>query len=414
MSTQDRLGELFTSGMESAIAVFPNMSVVKRLCKQSLYEKFSVELVFAVNSYSDPCMLALDLMNKFRTELGFVVKASYLTDLPPGTFRQKQAFIAYIVTVTNEQVEAFDLYWECKPGERFEALLPKTIVELPEIKELLGEKGAPLSRKSTKKNVCVEVSSSGNSLPLTFTSDFRDRGNLKEAFSHFISQLREHCGDLPACVIQVKSGVDWKAARRTERSVLFLQSFDDAQILDLAVHLTLCKIDFYFSSPRVIVLDLNGASSATLVRLFQYAEIPIPTSMTQGAFSVSFMNTGEYGDSSLKADWQMAKISVAWGRISVLSSVPAQIRLSDLQKVEKFQRENDDFERWIWEVLRGTCPQKVLCFDEEHNTDWYMQFHIPAKSERLLPTKISVDEETILVEPQLKKRCTSIGRMRRG
>ena len=111
--------------------------------------------------------------------------------------------------------------------------------------------------------------------------------------------------------------------------------------------MTLCKIDFYFSSPRVIVLDLNGVSSATLVRLFQYAEIPIPTSMTQGAFSVSFMNTGEYGDSSLKADWRMAKISVAWGRISVLSSVPAQIRLSDLQKVEKFQRENDDFERWI-------------------------------------------------------------------
>ena len=79
LSTQDRLGELFTSGMESTIAVFPNMSVIRRLCKQSLYEKFSVELVFAVNSYSDPCMLALDLMNKFRTELGFVSKASYLT-----------------------------------------------------------------------------------------------------------------------------------------------------------------------------------------------------------------------------------------------------------------------------------------------------------------------------------------------
>ena len=398
LSTQDRLVELFTSEMESTIAVFPNMSVVRRLCKQSLYEKFSVELVFAVNSYSDPCMLALDIMNKFRTELGFVVKATYLTDLPPGTFRQKQAFIAYIVTITNEQVEAFDLYWECKAGEKFEALLPKTIVELPEVKELLGEKGGPLSRKSTRKNGCVEVSSNGNSLPLTFTSDSRDRGNLRKAFSHFISQLREHCGDLPASVIQVKSGVDWKAARRTERSVLFLQSFDDAQILDLAVHLTLCKIDFHFSTPRVIVLDLNGVSSATLVRLFQYAEIPIPTSMTQGAFSVSFKNTGEEGYSNLKADRELIKISVTWGRISALSSVPAQIKLSDLQKVEKFQREEDEFERWIWEASRGTCPQKVLCFDEEHNADWYMQFHIPAKSEKVLPTKLSCDEETILVE----------------
>ena len=176
----------------------------------------------------------------------------------------------------NEQVGAFDLLGECKSSERFEALLPKTIVELPDIQELLREKGGPLSRKSTKKNGCVEVSSSGNSLPLTFTSDPRDRGNLRGAFSHFISQLREHCDDLPASVIQVKSGIDWKAAGRTERSVLFLQSFDDAQILDLAVHLTQCRIDFHFSAPRVIVLDLNGISGATLIRLFQYAEIPIP------------------------------------------------------------------------------------------------------------------------------------------
>ena len=77
---------------------------------------------------------------------------------------------------------------------------------------------------------------------------------------------------------------------------------------------------------------------------------------------------------------------------------PAQIKLSELQKVERFQREDDDCGIWIWDVLRGTCPQKVLCFDEESNTDWYMQFHIPAKSERVLPTKLTVDEEAILVE----------------
>ena len=338
LSTQDRLAELFTSEIGSTIAVFPNMSFVRRLCKQSWYEKFSVELVFAVNSYSDHCMIALDIVNKFRTELGFVVKATYLTDLPPGTFRQKQAFIAYVVTVTNELVESFDLLWNYKSGERFEALLPKAIVELPDIQGLLGEKGGPLSRKSTKKNGCVEVSSSGNSLPLTFTSDSRDRGNLREAFSHLISQLREYCDDLPASVVQMKSGIDWKSAMRTERSVLFLQSFDDAQILDLAVHLTQCRIDFYFSAPRVIVLDLNGISSATLVRLFQYAEIPIPTSMAQGAFSVSFINAGEEGYSNLNANRELIKIHVIWGRISALNSVPAQIKLSDLQKVEKFQR----------------------------------------------------------------------------
>ena len=398
LSTHDRLAELFTSRTGSTIAAFPNISFVKRLCKQFQHQKFSVELVFAIKSHSDPNILALDLMAKFRTELGFVAEASYLADLPAGTFRKNQAFIAYIVTVTNEQADSFNLNWECKSGVRFETLLPKTLVELPEIKQLLFETEGPLSCKSVRKNGCVEVNESGNSLPLVLTANCRDKKNFKEAFSHFISQVREHGGDLPACVIQVNSGIDWKAVRRTERSVLFLQSLDGAQILDLAVHLTRCKIDFYFPLPRVIILDLTGVSSATLVRLFQYAEIPIPTSMTQGAFSLSFMTTGRNGDSSLKADWQRTKISVSWGRISVLNSVPAQIRLSDLHKIEKFQRENDDFEGWIWEVLRGTCPQKVLCFDEERNANWYMQFHIPAKSERLLPTEISFEEETLLVE----------------
>ena len=140
ISSQDRLAELFTGEVGSTIAVFPNMSFVRRLCKQSLYQKFSVELVFAVNSYCDPCMLALDIMNKFRTELSFVSKAVYLTELPPGTFRNKQAFIAYLVTVTNEQVDSFDLLWGCRSGESFETLLPKNIVEIPDIKELLREK----------------------------------------------------------------------------------------------------------------------------------------------------------------------------------------------------------------------------------------------------------------------------------
>ena len=111
ISSQDRLVELFTGQIGSTIAVFPNMSFVRRLCKQSLYENFSVELVLAVNSYCDHFSLALDIMNKFRTELNFVAKAAYLTELPPGTFRKKQAFIAYVVTVTNEQVESFDLLW---------------------------------------------------------------------------------------------------------------------------------------------------------------------------------------------------------------------------------------------------------------------------------------------------------------
>ena len=398
ISSQDRLAELFTGEGGSTISIFPNMSFVRRLCKQSSYEKFSVEFVFAVNSYCDPCLLALDIMNKFRTELSFVSKATYLTELPPGTYRQKQAFIAYLVTVTNEQVDSFDLLWSCRSGEAFETLLPKAIVDMPDIKELLREKRGPLSRNSTRKNGCIEVASNGNHLPLTFSSGPKDREKLREAFSDLISKLREYCEEFPASVIQVKSGINWKATKRIERSILFLQSFDDAQILDLAVHLTQCRVDFHFSTPRSVVLDLDGISSATLIRLFQYAEIPVPTSTTQGAFSVSFMNPGEEGYSNARADRELTKINITWGRLSALNSVPAQIKMSALQNIERFHSEGDEFETWIWDTLKGACPQKVLCFDEENNTDWYMQFHIPTKYEEKLPIKLTLDEEVILVE----------------
>ena len=72
--------------------------------------------------------------------------------------------------------------------------------------------------------------------------------------------------------------------------------------------------------------------------------------------------------------------------------------MSNLQKIERFQGEENEIETWIWETLQGTCPQKVLCFDEENNTDWYMQFHIPTKLENALPTKVTLEEEAILVE----------------
>ena len=155
ISSQDRLAELFTCQVGSTIAVFPNISFVRRLCKQSLYHKFSVECVFAVNSYCDPCMFALDIMNKFRTELSFVSKAAYLTELPPGTFRKKQAFIAYLVTVTNEQVDSFDLLWGCRAGESFETLLPKAIVVKYLISKSSSEKKVDHSVVSQQGKIAV-------------------------------------------------------------------------------------------------------------------------------------------------------------------------------------------------------------------------------------------------------------------
>ena len=391
LTTQDRLDELFHGETFSTISLFPNLQYVKRLCKQNQFQSFSVECVFAVNAHSDPCFVALDVMAKFRTELSFVSSVSYLTELPAGTYRQRQDYLAYVVMLTNRQAASFDLYWQCRTGARYEAMLPKTVCDIPDIKSLIEEKGGLLSRKSTKRNSCVDVSDSRNGLPLTFMSDHKHRHSLEQAFLALVRLVKEHSDDFPASVIQVKSSIDWFAAKRIERSVLFLQSLNDAQVLDLAVHLTLCKIDFYFSSQRVIVLDLSGVTSATLIRIFQYAEVPIPTSTIQGAFSVSFGTTGSHKNGCSQALGQGVKINVSWGKTSALNSVPAQIKLSDLERIERF-RDSDELNTWIWKALQGTYPQKVLCFNEERDTDWYMQFHIPIKSENSLPAKICCDD----------------------
>ena len=65
--------------------------------------------------------------------------------------------------------------------------LPKAIVDMPDIKELLREKRGPLSRNSTRKNGCIEVASNGNHLLLTFSSGPKDRE--KSIAKHSLSEI---------------------------------------------------------------------------------------------------------------------------------------------------------------------------------------------------------------------------------
>ena len=102
LSTQDRLQELFTSGHDSVVAIFPNASLVRRLCKNCQQDTFSIDLVFACHASCDPNDLVIDLLGKFAVECKFIQSASFLAALPQGTFRKRQPYIAYIVKVTHD------------------------------------------------------------------------------------------------------------------------------------------------------------------------------------------------------------------------------------------------------------------------------------------------------------------------
>ena len=292
LSTQDRLQELFASSSDSTVAVFPNTNLVRRLCKKFQGETFSIELVFACHASSDPNDLVLDLLGKFSVDFKFVQEVSYLAELPERAFRKQQPYIAYVVKVTNLFQDSFDLHWYCQTTSSYEALIPKVIADVPDIQELLCDEHGPLTCKSIKRNGCNEIANGGNCTSYVFSSSCIDQVAMDEAIKELMAKCRDCAADFPSSVIQVKPGVIWNTIDSVERSVIFLRSLTSAQVLELAQQLTLNRINFYLPAPNVIVLDLVGVPTASLIRLLHYSEIPVPTSMIQGAFSLSFISWG--------------------------------------------------------------------------------------------------------------------------
>ena len=398
LSTQDRLQELFTSGHDSVVAIFPNASLVRRLCKNCQQDTFSIDLVFACHASCDPNDLVIDLLGKFAVECKFIQSASFLAVLPQGTFRKRQPYIAYIVKVTHDLQDSLDLQWIGRTTAAYEAMIPKAIAEIPEVKKLLKDDDGPLRCKSIKRNSCFDVSNIGNCFSYVFSSSCFDHTATVEA----VTKCRDFAEEVPSSVIQVKPGTVWSSVDSIEKSVIFLRSLETSQIIELAQQLTFNRINFYFSSPNILVLDLVGVSTAALVRLLHYSEIPVPTSMIQGAFSVSFINWGKsYGDQGMTVDpLTLQRYKVAIGRITALHSVPMQIKWEDIQESCEPGIEQSKIPQWLKAECQGTCPSKVLAIDEERTVDWYLHFFVPQKIETTFPKQV-VFEGKILIDHAL-------------
>ena len=403
LSTQDRLQELFTSEHDSVVAIFPNASLVRRLCKNCQQDTFSIELVFACHASCDPNDLVIDLLGKFAVECKFIQSASFLAFLPQGTFRKRQPYMAYSVKVTHELQNSLDLQWSGRTTAAYEAMIPKAIAEIPEVKKLLRDNDGPLRCKSIKRNSCFDVSNIGNCFSYVFSSSCFDHTATVEAVQKLVTKCRDFAEEVPSSVIQVKPGTVWSSVDSIEKSVIFLRSLETSQIIELAQQLTGNRINFYFSSPNILVLDLVGVSTAALVRLLHYSEIPVPTSMIQGAFSVSFINWGKsYGDHGMTADpLTLQRYKVSIGRITALHSVPMQIKWEDIQGSCEPSIEQSRVPQWLKAECQGTRPTKVLAIDEERTVDWYLHFFVPQKIETTFPKQVVFEGKKILIEHAL-------------
>ena len=62
-----------------------------------------------------------------------------------------------------------------------EALLPRAILETPEISEVFNDQRGPLACKSLQRNGCREVSNAGNAVSITFKTPLRNAKRHTEA-----------------------------------------------------------------------------------------------------------------------------------------------------------------------------------------------------------------------------------------
>ena len=396
VATHDRLDEFLAHKQLEIISVLPNVPLIKRLCKNSVCENFSIELVFICNSTSDPVEVIVDLLGKFATENIFIKKVRYLTSLPAGTFRKGFGSDAYTVMISTCKDDSFQLIWKNDMQFFKEAMIPKVILQDVDIARVLDDRKGPFTCKAYKKNCCREIGGAGNCTPIVFKPPSRNSKGHDAAVDQLIEMCRDKADEYPSSVIQYRNHDSFKVDGVSEYSIVFLRHLDNAQLDDFAQHLTGCRIDFFVPAPKVFVISLVGVDCAVLIRLFHYAEIPIPTTTKQGAFGLSIVKERDALHQSWSNDSCSYRVTV--GRISSLRYVPVQVKLNELYGALSENLSYDEVLRRLGEELHAVNFQQVLCFDTDGQVDQYLQCHVPKKCEELFPCNIQVNSTSFFVE----------------
>ena len=204
-----------------------------------------------------------------------------------------------------------------------------------------------------------------------------------------MSVIRDKVKQYPSSSLQLKRAVCWNSKLHDILSFgfLFLGHLNAQDKARVANFLTGCNIDFFFSRIHVLVMKLDGLDN-TLLRLAQYAEVPIPACPMQGGFQVNF-----FPQSSSTIAWTTCSI----GRIGSYDHIPAQVQL----EANESEASVEDV-KWIVSLLEqhvnATCFQKVFCKPENQDSTACLQFLIPVSFENKLPLHWRIDDRQIYVD----------------
>ena len=102
-----------------------------------------------------------------------------------------------------------------------------------------------------------------------------------------------------------------------------------------------------------------------------YAELPIPTTEAQGAFSLNIRSVG-----ICASDPTLLAFCVSFGRIGSLPSYPVQIKSKELRSLLTSPLKESAIVIWLQQKISGFNFQLVTCVDEQQHVDEYLQFRI--------------------------------------
>ena len=295
--------------------------------------------------------------------------------MPKGTYRPHST-TAYRIRIQNDVCSKTHIIWKKQQEQFDEFLIPKFLASHDDVRNIINDLNGPLKRHSSKRNSLFDFEGGKNYDSFSFKPGKTGIKLYKDELERLKNVCRDHCKDLPSATFQFKERTNWRWLSQEgslETTVLFCRN-------QVASFLTSCAISFHFCSVNTIVIDIAGLDSSILVGLMHYAEVPIPTTLKQGAYGLCLKASG-----LSPSNRNLLSFELRIGRIGSLPSIPLQIRCSSIEGMYNTPLNKSSIGRWIKSELSGFNIMEVVCVDDDQVTDSFLQFRVPVEDEMNYP-----------------------------
>ena len=385
--THDKFEDYLLSHSVKLAAVFPSIGSIRRTLKNYKDESFCFEAVFACHHAVDPFGIAMEVLSKFGTDSKYIKAIHFLVDILKEVLR-KYGTVAYRLIFQSSFIGETKLFWT-KPSDRLdEILFPKHVLDHEGITDILHDNQGSLKCYSQNRNDCFDIEGGQNYKSLSFRPGSRCH-DYRQKLHALVQLARKITKEGTTGSVQTKYWTNWKNGKgdvKIEKSLLFCRHLDHLKLGKFANFLTRCDINFYCAARSTIVIDVEGIDASVLIRLMHYAELPIPTTEAQGAFSLNIRSVG-----LCASDPTLLAFCVSFGRIGSLPSYPVQIKSKELKSLLTSPIKESAIVIWLQQKISGFNFQTVTCVDEEQHVDEYLQFRISAATPGSFPNHYTVN-----------------------